>query len=340
MRRRRVKVEGAYYHVMSRCALQAHLLKGDEGEVKEMFMKMLRRAETFSGVKVVNYCVMDNHFHLLVHVPRRREVSDGELERRMRVLYGDRRASGILERWAELLGKKGSESVVQREREAMRRRMYDLSEFVKTFKQRFSLWYCKNHGNLEGTIWQGVFHSVLVEGRHDALGAVSAYITLNPVRAGIVDDPGDYAWSGYGAACAGDAAAKRALLSTCFGSATIAAKWEAYQSMLEAKVARDAAANETGAAADSADGASDCGAAKAKAAKAKTVIRSNEGRSVSETMRERDRGIARGLAIGSRGFVLSAVVSFTPGRHTPPSPRPIGVGEFRTPLFCAGRRWA
>jgi REP element-mobilizing transposase RayT len=330
MRRRRVKVEGAYYHVMSRCALQAHLLKGDGGEVKEMFMKMLRRAETFSGVQVVNYCVMDNHFHLLVHVPRRREVSDGELERRMRALYGDRRASGILDRWAELLEKKGCESVVQREREAMRRRMYDLSEFVKTFKQRFSLWYCKNHGNLEGTIWQGVFHSVLVEGRHDALGAVSTYITLNPVRAGLVDDPGDYAWSGYGAACAGDAAAKRALLSTCFGSAAMAAKWEAYQSMLEAKVVKDAAANEVGAS----DGGAD------KAAKTKTVLRSNEGRSVSETMRERDRGIARGLAIGSRGFVLSAVVRFTPGRHTPPSPRSIGVGEFRTPLFCAGRRWA
>ena len=338
MRRRRVKVEGAYYHVMSRCALQAHLLKGDGGEVKEMFMKMLRRAETFSGVKVVNYCVMDNHFHLLLHVPRRREVPDGELDRRVRVLYGERRASGILERWAELLGKKGGESVVQREREAMRRRMYDLSEFVKTFKQRFSLWYCKNHGNLEGTIWQGVFHSVLIEGRHDALGAVSAYITLNPVRAGIVDDPGDYAWSGYGAACAGDAAAKHALLSTCFGKAAMAAKWEAYQSMLEAKVARDAAANETGAAADSADGASDGG--EDKAARTKTVIRSNEGRSVSETMRERDRGIARGLAIGSRGFVLSAAARFTPRKRQPDAPRPIGIGEFRTPLFCAGRQRA
>ena len=25
-----------------------------------------------------------------------------------------------------------------------------------------------------------------------------AYITLNPVRAGIVDDPAEYRWSGYG----------------------------------------------------------------------------------------------------------------------------------------------
>ena len=325
MRRRRVKVEGAYYHVMSRCALQAHLLKGDGGEVKEMFMKMLRRAESFSGVKVVNYCVMDNHFHLLLHVPRRKEVPDGELDRRVRVLYGERRASEILGRWAEMLEQEGGEAAVRRERDAMRRRMYDLSEFMKTFKQRFSLWYCRNHGNLEGTIWQGVFHSVLVEGRHDALGAVSAYITLNPVRAGIVDDPGDYAWSGYGAACAGDAAAKRALLSTYFGNAAMSTKWEAYQSMLEAKTARDAAKAE---------------AAAGEAGAARTVLRPNEGRSVSETMRERDKGISRGLAIGSRGFVLSAAARFTPRKRQPDAPRPIGIGEFRTPLFCAGRQRA
>ena len=33
---------------------------------------------------------------------------------------------------------------------------------------------------------------------------VAAYIDLNPVRAGIVEDPKDYAWSGYGAAVRGD----------------------------------------------------------------------------------------------------------------------------------------
>ena len=73
MRRARVKVSGgAYYHVMSRCALQKYLLR--DPEVKEMFMKILRRAERFSGVEIANYCVMDNHFHLLVKVPKRQEI--------------------------------------------------------------------------------------------------------------------------------------------------------------------------------------------------------------------------------------------------------------------------
>ena len=62
MRRARVKAEGeAFYHVMSRCALQQHLLTDD---VKGMFMKILRRAEYFSGVKIVNYCIMDKSVSL------------------------------------------------------------------------------------------------------------------------------------------------------------------------------------------------------------------------------------------------------------------------------------
>jgi hypothetical protein len=43
----------------------------------------------------------------------------------------------------------------------------------------------------------------LVEGAGQALAAMAAYIDLNPVRAGLVEDPKDYRWSGYGEAVAG-----------------------------------------------------------------------------------------------------------------------------------------
>ena len=340
MRRNRVKVEGAYYHVMSRCALQAYLLKEDGEEVKGMFMKMLRKAEYFSGVKIVNYCVMDNHFHLLLQVPKRREVSDEELEKRIRVLYGEKRSAQILGRWEQLLKMGGFDDVVRRERDAMRRRMYDISQFMKTFKQRFTLWYSANHGNLEGTIWQGVFHSVLVEGKHDALGAVSTYITLNPVRAQMVADPADYAWSGYGAACAGDARARKALLSAYDGDATMDAKWQAYKAMLDVRLAEIGGAEPKPV---MPDGATACGAAGAEAAdgeggagKGKDAVTA----SVSVTLRKRDKGIARGLAFGSNGFVWAAIRKFCARERTITCPRPIGVGQRRTQLFCAGRRRA
>ncbi len=219
MRMPRVKVEReAYYHVTSRCALQEYLMGG---EAKDMFVKMMRRAEAFSGVHIITYCVMDNHFHILVKVPKRREVSEATLKERITVLYGKDKAERIFTRWKAFV-EQGFVDDVRREQDAFRKRMYDLSEFGKTLKQRYSVWYCSNHtrkvGNdqhqeeraIMGTMWQGRFHSVLVESTQKALTAVAAYIDMNPVRAKIVSNAKAYRWSGYGAAKRGDSDAKAA----------------------------------------------------------------------------------------------------------------------------------
>lgn len=210
MRKLRVKVDGeSYYHVTSRCALQAFLMKSS---AKSMFVKMMRRAEEFSCVHVLAYCVMDNHFHILVKVPAKREIGEEELKRKIEVLYGPIKAARIFKRWETWL-ESGDEDAVCDEQESYRARMFDVSEFVKTLKQRYSLWFCSNNlredgSKIEGTIWQGRFHSVLVENTQKALAAVAAYIDLNPVRAGIVSDAKSYRWSGYGAAHRGDGEAK------------------------------------------------------------------------------------------------------------------------------------
>ena len=41
---------------------------------------------------------------------------------------------------------------------------------------------------------------------------MAAYIDLNPVRAGMVEDPADYRWSGYAEAMAGKARSRRGLV--------------------------------------------------------------------------------------------------------------------------------
>lgn len=77
-------------------------------------------------------------------------------------------------------------------------------------KQRFSAWY--NHRkDRKGTLWEERFKSVLVDGCGEALMTMAAYIDLNPVRAGLTEDPKDYRWCGYGEAVAGRRAAKEAL---------------------------------------------------------------------------------------------------------------------------------
>ncbi|MFV0338391.1 MAG: hypothetical protein ACK5LK_09150, partial [Chthoniobacterales bacterium] len=60
-------------------------------------------------------------------------------------------------------------------------------------------------------LWEDRFKSVLVEGSDEALMTVAAYIELNSVRAGLVEDPKGYRWCGYAEAVAGGVLAKKGL---------------------------------------------------------------------------------------------------------------------------------
>jgi hypothetical protein len=88
-------------------------------------------------------------------------------------------------------------------------RFCDVSLFTKELKERFSRWFNKQNGR-RGTLWMDRFKSVLVEGEA-ALATMAAYIDLNPVRAGITDDPMSYEFSGYGDAAGGSKRARRGL---------------------------------------------------------------------------------------------------------------------------------
>ena len=102
----------------------------------------------------------------------------------------------------------GEEAAVLRQR--LLARMGNISEFMKTLKQRFSVWFNHTHQRY-GTLWAERFKSVLVEGRGNALQTMAAYIDLNAVRAGLVSDPKDYRFCGYAEAVAGHARARRGL---------------------------------------------------------------------------------------------------------------------------------
>ncbi|MCC5838632.1 MAG: hypothetical protein JJT96_00795, partial [Opitutales bacterium] len=84
----------------------------------------------------------------------------------------------------------------------------DVSVFMREVKTRFTLWYNGERGTV-GTFWAERFRSVIVEADTEAQRMVASYIDLNPVRAGLVEDAGDYGFSGFGEACAGGSAARR-----------------------------------------------------------------------------------------------------------------------------------
>lgn len=209
MRTRRTKVSGdSVYHVMTRTVNGERLFKSRE---KEVLRKMIWQVADFSGVEVLTYCIMSNHFHVLVRVNDGQEVSDSELMRRYKVLYP--KPTKYQEVSASLMEKtlgEGGEDADEIRRKLLAR-MGDVSEFMKALKQRFSIWFNRSHQRY-GTLWAERFKSVLVEGKGNPLQTMAAYIDLNPVRSGIVEDPKDYRFCGYGEAVAGHAPARQGLL--------------------------------------------------------------------------------------------------------------------------------
>lgn len=207
MRTARIKGRpGSCYHCMSRI-LERRFLLGDHE--KEVFRKILRATEEFCGVRLLTYAIMSNHFHLLVEVPSQPKLSDTELIDRLAALYPKAQVRVVAESLRRLRAE-GQDAEAERLRAGYLYRMGDLSEFIKTLKQRFTQWYNRRHGR-RGTLWEERFKSVLVEGRGHALATMAAYIDLNPVRAGLVCDPGAYRYSGYGEALGGSALARAGL---------------------------------------------------------------------------------------------------------------------------------
>jgi len=72
-----------------------------------------------------------------------------------------------------------------------------LSRMMQTVGRRYVRYF--NHAyRRTGTLWEGRFKSCVVDAEAYLL-VCQRYIELNPVRAGMVEHPGDYHWSSYAA---------------------------------------------------------------------------------------------------------------------------------------------
>lgn len=195
--------ETNYYHIMSRVVNRDHIFGKAE---KAFFIHTMRRLESFMGLRTLTYCVMNNHWHILIEVPSSRDLADKELLKRIEAFYPKPRAKMIFqeyERAKQYSEESGGQKLLEEWRMRHLSRIGDLSSFVKELKERFSKWYNRKH-NRRGTLWEERFKSVLVENSTHTIATMAAYIDLNPVRAGLVDDPIDYPHCGYAAATAGD----------------------------------------------------------------------------------------------------------------------------------------
>ena len=167
--------EPTIYHVMSRTVLDGFVLGDVE---KEYMLKLIKQLSSVYFTEVLGFCLMGNHFHLLVKMIPEQEYSDDEIKGRYERYYGSREDPG------------------DGQMHLLRQRWSSLSEYVKEIKQTFSRYYNKNHGR-RGFFWSERFKSLIVENGETLINCL-AYIDLNPVRAGLVERPDDYRWNSLG----------------------------------------------------------------------------------------------------------------------------------------------
>ncbi len=143
----RIEFPGAVYHITSRGNEKKPIFIEDQD--RETFLSILGEVNQRYHWLCHAYCLMDNHFHLLIETP------EGNLSLGMRQLNG-------------------------------------------VYTQRFN----KRHGRV-GHLFQGRFKAIVIQ-KGSYLLEVCRYIVLNPVRASLVKEPGQWQWSSY-AATAGEA---------------------------------------------------------------------------------------------------------------------------------------
>ena len=136
----RLFVPGATYHVYCRVA-RGEFVFDDPSEAEE-FVEAARRVSDLDAVKVLAWCLMGNHYHLVIR-------------------------TGSIPLWRTMLR---LQATVAREFNHRRRFL--------------------------GRLWQSRYRARIIDST-DYFRQVVSYVHLNPVVAGIVDDPVRYPNSGH-----------------------------------------------------------------------------------------------------------------------------------------------
>lgn len=202
MRKARLVGEGrSFYHAVSRVVDGKKVFGNEE---KALFRRLLRIQEMFSGVGVLAHCLMSDHFHVFLEVPERDTLAPLDQDSLLALLplLQDEVVVEAVMRDFERARLTGDEALHHGILARYEARRGDLSMFLKELKLRVTFMMNKRLDR-RGTLWEGRYRSVLVEGSENALLTMAAFIDLNPVRSGLLSDPGDYPWSSYGEAVMG-----------------------------------------------------------------------------------------------------------------------------------------
>jgi len=119
---------------------------------------------------VASFCVMGNHYHLVLRFDSPRKLDHQELLQRALILYPN--SKKFLKKWTK------------EEWERFALRLFDLSEFMRNVQAAFARWYNRTYER-RGRFWADRFKSVYLGDLRAVLDCM-LYVELNGVRAGLV----------------------------------------------------------------------------------------------------------------------------------------------------------
>ena len=176
------------YHLYNRIAHSVRFLNDEE---RDDLMDRVRRISEFCGIKLLSWCLMTNHFHLLVYLPYPQKLTREEIGRRLGLLRPEERAVFV------------DGFILDRAPREVTKRLYHIGMFMKIVKENFTIAYNARTGH-SGTMWAGPYCFKKVAMSVGNLSRSAAYQNLNPVRACMTADYESYPWTSFAAATKGD----------------------------------------------------------------------------------------------------------------------------------------
>lgn len=178
-----------YYHIIARCVRRSYLCGFDSktgksyNHRKDWILERLSLLVECFSIGVCSYAVMDNHYHLVLHIDQRLadQWNDKEVLSRKHKLFPLTPMEQLYMDGAQLSA--SSQEEVVGCISLWRERLRDLSWFMRCLNECIAR-KANREDDCKGRFWESRFKSQALLDL-ESLQACMAYVDLNPVRAGV-----------------------------------------------------------------------------------------------------------------------------------------------------------
>lgn len=175
-------LHGKFYHIYNRGNNKEKIFIDDAD-----YAKFLELYETFmnSVANTISYCLIGNHFHILLQIKNSNEIGY--------LIPEFAKSDNLKLKWSTTEISHRPTTSNEEEDMSASRKQPNPSEQFKHFFSTYTKYFNKKH-NRSGSILEKKFERIQVED-YEYLQELVLYINNNPVKHGITKDPQSYKWS-------------------------------------------------------------------------------------------------------------------------------------------------